>query len=232
VASWTFRELESAIGERSLLPAFGHELRTPLASIRGYVETLLDEQIDPQTGRRFLETIRREALRLERLIDGMRERSERDIDGVKGSARSDLVEEICNTVEMIAPLARAHGTTIRSYLARRAIACIDGDLFVHALANLLENAVKHGRERGTIDVSCRRTKAWVEVAVQDDGPGIDPGAREAIFSIGTQGTTSASRGSGIGLAMVRAIAQRVGGDVRVENSSLGGARFVLSLPAG
>lgn len=227
-----FRQLESAIGERSLLPALGHELRTPLASIRGYIETLLGDDVDPQKARRFLETARREALRLERLIDGMLERSAQDVAGVKGSARCDVVEEIRNTIEMIAPLAQPRGVTIRSRLPRRAIARIDGDAFIHALANLLENAVKHGCESGTIEVSCRRLKAWVEVAVEDDGAGIEPGAREMIFAIGVRGAAAASRGSGIGLAVVRAIALRAGGDVRAERSSFGGARFVLRLPAG
>jgi two-component system, OmpR family, phosphate regulon sensor histidine kinase PhoR len=227
-----FRQLESVFGERSLLPALGHELRTPLASIRGYIETLLDGEIDPRTARRFLETARREALRLERLIDGMLERSAQDVTGVKGFARCDVTEEICNTIEMIAPLAQPRGVTIRRRLPRRAIVRIDGDLFVHALANLLENAVKHGSERGTIEVSCRRVKAWVEVAVEDDGAGVDPGVRETIFAIGVRGAAAAVRGSGIGLAVVRAIARRAGGDVRVGSSSLGGARFVLRLPAG
>jgi two-component system, OmpR family, phosphate regulon sensor histidine kinase PhoR len=225
-------ELANAIGERAVLPALGHELRTPLTSIRGYIETLLDGEVDAPTARRFLETALRETLRLGRLIDGMLDRSPEGLAASKSVSRCDVVEQIRNTVEMIEPLARPRDVRIRTRLPERAIARIDGDLCVHALANLLENAVKHGCERGIVEISCRRVRARIETLVEDDGAGIESGAAQAVFAVGVRGRAAARGGSGIGLAVVRAIAERAGGDVRVERSSLGGARFVLRLPAG
>jgi two-component system phosphate regulon sensor histidine kinase PhoR len=208
----------------------GHELRTPLTSIRGYVETLLGGELDPSTARRFLETVRRETLRLGRLIDGMLEFSLLDLSAQATIASCDAVEQISAVVEMLAPLAMVRGVTIRTSLPESARVRVDGDACVHALANLLQNAIKHGRDGGSVAIACVCDARAVRVSVQDDGDGINPGEREAIFRFGFRGSHEGD-GRGIGLAVVRAIAQRAGGDVCVEPSP-GGARFVLTLPAG
>ncbi len=217
---------------RAVLATVGHELRTPLTSIRGYIETLLDGDFDPPTARRFLETARREALRLGRLVDGMLDVSMLDVAGPHGCSVCNVVDQIRATVELVTPMAAARRVTIRTHLPPAALARVDGDACVHALANLVENAVKHGREPGNVDVSCHRGKQFVAVTVEDDGRGIAPRQREAIFAMGVRGDAPGRPGCGIGLAVVKAIAQRAGGDVRAEASALGGARFVLRFPAG
>ncbi len=216
---------------RALLATIGHELRTPLASISGYLETLLDGEYDAPTARRFLETARREAQRLGRLVDGMLEFSPLDLSAPACSAVCNVAEEIRATIEMLAPLTTRRGVTIRTRLPATIAAKIDGDAFVHALVNLVDNAVKHGCEHGIVTVSCAREEHFVAVAVDDDGGGIAPEARDAVFVMGVRGTASPP-GNGIGLAIVKAIAERCGGDVRIERSALGGARFVLRVPAG
>jgi two-component system phosphate regulon sensor histidine kinase PhoR len=225
------KQLASSIGERAVLPTVGHELRTPLTSIRGYIETVLEGQIDPQTSRRFLETARLEALRLGRLIDGMLEVSMLDVTPA-ALGRCDVVEQMRATLDIIAPIARKRDVTIRTRSPKGVVARLDADELVHALSNLVENAVKHGSEHGTVKLACRRVDPFVEVTVEDDGSGVDPAERKAIFTMGVRGAGTDRTGSGIGLAVVKAIAERSGGDVRVESSSLGGARFVLRVPAG
>jgi two-component system phosphate regulon sensor histidine kinase PhoR len=226
------KRLASSIDERAVLPTVGHELRTPLTSIRGYIETVLDGQIDAQTSRRFLETARREALRLGRLIDGMLEISVLDVAPPALSGRCDVVEQIRATVDIIAPIARKRDVTIMTRAPKSVAVRLDVDECVHALSNLVENAVKYGSEHGTVKVACRRVDPLVVVTVDDDGGGVDPKRRKAIFALGVRGAGTDRTGSGIGLAVVKAIAERAGGDVRVESSSLGGARFVLRVPAG
>jgi signal transduction histidine kinase len=226
------KQLASSIGERAILPTVGHELRTPLTSICGYIETVLDGEIDPQTSRRFLETARLEALRLGRLIDVMLRVSMLDLAPPALSGECDVVEQIRATIDIIAPIARKRDVTIRTRSPRRAVVRLDPDECIHALSNLVENAVKHGSEHGTIKVACRRVDPFVEVTIEDDGSGVDPAERKAIFTLGVRGAGTDRTGSGIGLAVVKAIAERSGGDVRVESSSLGGARFVLRVPAG
>jgi two-component system phosphate regulon sensor histidine kinase PhoR len=217
---------------RALLATIGHELRTPLTSIRGYIETLLEEDLDPVTARRFLETARREALRLGRLVDGMLEFSLLDLSTEPDAAACNVVDQIRATVDVLSPMARARGVTIRTHLPDAALARIDGDACFHALANLVENAVKYGSALGLVDISCLREDRFIAIAVEDDGDGVAPEYVQEIFVMGVRRNVGECSGCGIGLAVVKAIAQRAGGDVRVEPSRLGGARFVLRFPEG
>jgi signal transduction histidine kinase len=215
-----------------MLATLGHELRTPLTSIRGYIDTLLEGEVDPPTARRFLETTRREALRLSRLVDGMLEFSLLDLSSREDNARCNVVEQIRATIEMLSPVAQARRVTIRASLPNDLQARVDGDACVHALTNLVENAIKHGGPHGTIEIACARSAPFVEISVHDDGRGIAPGTRESIFLLGVRGDPVGESGCGIGLAVVKAIADGAGGDVRVESSPLGGACFVLRFPEG
>lgn len=216
---------------RAWLATVGHELRTPLTSIRGYIETLLDgDELDAQTTRRFLETARREALRLGRLVEGMLEFSMLDLSAGGQQARCDLGEQVRATIDAVVPLARARSVTLRARVSRSAYARLDADACVHALLNVVENAIKHGREGGNVAIECVREAPFVCTIVDDDGPGVAPQERDAIFGLGFRGGDARRPGSGIGLAVVKAIVTRAGGDVYVDASPLGGARFVLRFP--
>lgn len=228
--------LERGLREREhgeMLATVGHELRTPLTSIRGYIETLLGGELDAATARRFLETARREALRLGRLVEGMLEFSMLDLSAPRRDACCDVVEQIRATIDATVPQARGRGVTLRARLPHVAPARIDGDACMHALVNLVENAIKCVRaNEGVVEIACRNAEsAFVEVSVDDDGPGIAPGERESIFKLGKRGRGAAHPGTGIGLAVVKTIVDRAGGDVGVQKSHLGGARFTLHLPS-
>lgn len=211
--------------------AIGHELRTPLSSIRGYLETLLDGHVDPATSRRFLETARREALRMGRLLDGMFEFSLLDLstDALAGQW-CDLGAQIVQACEVVRPLARSRSIGVeRKPIDARA--AIDPDACLQLLVNLLDNAVKYGREGGAVRVGARAENGEVVVSVDDDGPGIAAHERESIFGLRVRGSSSSARpGTGIGLAIVKMIAERAGGAVRVAASPLGGACFEVTLP--
>lgn len=217
---------------QTILATVGHELRTPLTSIRGYIETLLAQECDATTARRFLQTARRETLRLGRLVDGMLQFSPLDLTADCAPGFCDAVEQIRITVEMLSPMAQARRVRIVVELPRAAPVRIDADACVRAVANLLENALKYGRECGRVVVSCANDEHVVAVAVEDDGCGVPPDVRDSIFAMGVRADGTRCGGNGIGLAVVRAIARRAGGEVFVEASPLGGARFVLRLPAG
>jgi|SRR5579862_1904488 len=218
--------------ERSeILATVSHELRTPLTSICGYIETLLDGELDPTTTRRFLETARREAQRLGRFVEGMLEFSMLDLSTRLRGDGCDVAEQIRATIDAAIPLAHERKVTIRARLPASAPARIDGDVCMHALLNLVENAIKHGKEEGVVQISCVRVNPFIRVCVDDDGPGIATSEREAVFGLGARGRSVRRPGAGIGLAVVRAIADRAGGDVRARRSPLGGARFLLRLPS-
>lgn len=216
---------------QALFATVGHELRTPLTSIRGYIETVLDgDELDAQATRRFLETARREALRLGRLVEGMLEFSMLDLSAHGQHARCDLAEQIRATIDAALPLARERDVTIRARLLRDASVRLDGDACVHALLNVVENAIKHGREGGNVAIECLCEGPFLCVCVDDDGPGVAQQERGAIFGLGFRGGEARRPGSGIGLAIVKAIVTRAGGVVSVDTSPLSGARFVLRLP--
>ena len=196
--------------------AVGHELRTPLTSIRGYLETLQDDGLDEATRARFLETARREALRLGRLVDGMLDFSMLDLSGENvAPASCDLGEQVAAACDALGPQARQRGIALERARASSVRVGLGPDSCTQALVNVLDNAVKYGREGGRIRIGWSVRLPYACIRVDDDGPGLGCASRP---------------GRGIGLTIVRTIVERAGGDVRASRSPLGGARFVLRLP--
>lgn len=227
--------LERGVRERERYAFFstlGHELRTPLTSIRGYLETLLEEDLDPRTARRFLEIARHEAMRMGRLVDGMFDVSMLDLREEPGYADScDLSASIGFALGSVAPAAAARGTSITHLSSQPYAVAIGGDRLIQVLINVIENAVKHGRDGGRVYVSnATLDTRYVEVRVDDDGSGIPPDERESIFTLARRGANARAAGSGLGLAVVRLMLERVGGEVDATNSLLGGAQFRIRLP--
>jgi signal transduction histidine kinase len=211
--------------------AVGHELRTPLASIRGYLETLLAGGIDRATRRRFAGIAYNESLRLARLVDGMFEISLLDLTAAAPSrAAAELGPAVAAAADACAASAAAHGIELRVGDVPTTGVALDGDRLVLVLVNLIENAIKHGRRGGRVEVAFgARNRRTVTVTVDDDGPGIPCADRERIFALAERGATAAP-GSGIGLALVRLLLERIGGRVDVGTAPLGGARFSVILP--
>lgn len=212
--------------------AIAHELRTPLSSIRGYLETLIDGRAGAAHTAQFLHVARREALRMSRLLDGMLEFSLLDVSGAGVCASScDVGRQIRMACEVVRPLARQRGITLRRRRHAGASVALDADACLQLVVNLLENAIKYGRDGGTVAIEADVRAAEVLVRVDDDGPGIAAGERDSIFAMRTRGAHADERpGTGIGLAIVKMIAERAGGSVRVSDSPFGGARFEASLP--
>ena len=211
--------------------ALGHELRTPLASIRGYLETLQGDEVDAATRRRFVTIAFNEALRLGRLLEGMFEISLLDLSASFPLHASGALEiAFAGTADACASLAAAHGVTLRVASVPPTPVGIDGDRLMLVLINLVDNAIKHGRPGGRVDVTAEVThRRVVTIAVDDDGPGIPANERERLFALGQRGTTCAA-GTGIGLALVRLMLERVGGRVEVGTAPGGGARFAVTIP--
>jgi signal transduction histidine kinase len=228
------RAFERGAREREryeFLATVGHELRTPLTSIRGYIETLLDDELDASTTRRFLEVARNEALRLGRLVDGMIDFSPLDLGSHAVPGITDLAAAADAAIDALAPIARAAGMALEVRHEGDSAARIGGDACMHVLLNVIENAIKYASPGGHVLVSIERRDPFVCVIVDDDGPGVPFAERERIFELRARGGASEARpGSGIGLAIVRTIVERTAGSVSVEDSPLGGAQFVIRFP--
>lgn len=224
--------LERGLREREradMLALLGHELRTPIGAIGGYLETLLAGDIDPHTAHRFLKTARRETLRLGRLAEGLLAISLLDAHAATGQTSCEVGAAIAERIEGIAPLARRRRVAIRADVRGETRAAIDADACGQALSNLLDNALKWAASE--VLIGCARYGEAVTTCVDDDGPGIAPADRERVFAPGVRGAARDGGGAGIGLALVRAIARRAGGDAFAAVSPRGGTRLVLRLRA-
>jgi signal transduction histidine kinase len=211
--------------------AVGHELRTPLTAIRGYLETLLDEDLDAVTARRFLETAQAEAARMERLIDGLRDVAALETDARLEGGGGDVLQAMRAALDAVGPAASVRRTVITQLAWEPRRVVLSTDRLTQILINVLENAVKHGREAGTICVTARELDdRYAELRVDDDGPGVPSGERVAVFMVERRGINARSRGSGLGLALVRLMVERIGGEVDVGQSPLGGASFGMRIP--
>ncbi|MGI9332325.1 MAG: HAMP domain-containing sensor histidine kinase [Gammaproteobacteria bacterium] len=203
--------------QRSTLAGASHELRSPLARMRLSLE-LLAQGPRPQLLRQLESDIAElDALIAELLIASR----------LQAGTHSNAFEP----VDLLA-LAAEEGARVDATLSGEAVV-IEGDLrlLARALRNLFENAQRHG-EGSPIECSVGRTaEAEALVVVSDDGPGIAPEERERIFEpfYRPRGTTEDGRGVGLGLALVRQIARRHGGDVRCVQPDGGGSRFELRL---
>jgi signal transduction histidine kinase len=213
-----------------------HELRTPLAQVRLFTETvLLGRARTPEEARACLEAVHRETLRLGHLVDNVLDfsRAERGALDLALVPRrlAPLVDEV---VGGFRPLAAARGVRIASALDPEVGAAVDAAAFRQVILNLLDNAVKYGPEQGDVDVGLRRAGDAVLVSVEDRGPGVPAGDRQAIFQrfqrLDRDRRTTAT-GAGLGLAVVRELVSRHGGSCAVEDREGGGARFVVRLPA-
>ena len=190
-----------------------HELRTPLAQIRLFTETvLLDRCRSDDERRRFLEAASRETLRLGHLVDNILDfsRAERGVLDVSATPRR-LAPIAAEVTQAFRPLAATRRVRLEAELDPEADAAVDEAGLTRVLLNLLDNAVKYGPEAGDVTVRLRRAADNVELAVEDRGPGVPAGEREAIFTpfrrLGRD-RRSAATGVGIGLAIVRELVAR------------------------
>ncbi len=227
--------LESAERKRrELLADVAHELRTPLATIEGYVEGLADGVVAP--GEEAWSALETEAQRLRRLVDDLSKVSraeERQLDlRVEPTAPGSLVEA---AVQAAAPAYSAKGVLLRSSVEPRLPPVeADRDRLSEVLANLLANALRHTPAGGEVELSAAARGGAVELAVTDSGEGIRPEHLVRVFERFYRADRSRARssgGSGIGLTIARALIEAHGGRIEAESEGPGrGARFVVSLP--
>jgi signal transduction histidine kinase len=230
------RELETL--RRDLIAWVGHDLQTPLASMRAILEALSDGVVEePEMVKRYLLTAQRDVMSLSALIDDLFQMSQLDTGGFPlNRADVSLSDLLSDTLESFSHLAMQQSIKLEGQVeAKVDPVFMDTQAIGRVLNNLISNALRHTPAGGEINVHARRTGSGVEVTVLDTGEGIPPQDIPHIFERFYRGDASRSRnrgtgGAGLGLAIARGIIQAHGGDIQVESRVGQGTRFTFHIP--
>jgi signal transduction histidine kinase len=238
VVTWRLmrRETEMARLKSDFVANVSHDLKTPLSVIRMFGETLEMGRLEDEAKRReYYRVITRESERLSRLIDNVLDFSR--IEG--GLRRYDFVPTaveplVRDTLEAFAyPLARQAFKVDVDVASDLPEVAMDAEAVAQALANLIDNAIKYSGDEKVVRVTARLIDDRLSLVVEDRGLGIPLGEQAKIFDkfyrVG-RSDTQGRRGSGVGLALVRHVAEAHGGRVGVLSRPGEGSRFTLSLP--
>ncbi|GKY87660.1 sensor histidine kinase [Sinisalibacter aestuarii] len=236
--------LEEAGERRSEFVAnVSHELRTPLTAISGFIETLRGPaRDDPEARARFLDIMERETRRMNRLVDDLLSLARvEDVERMRPPEEVDVAELLSGAVRGLHPQAERRSVTLAlSGCDLPARAPGDPDQLTQVFTNLVENAIKYGREGGRVDISLERLDdaqllkgPGLKITVADDGEGIDERhlgrLTERFYRVDSHRSRGMG-GTGLGLAIVKHIVNRHRGRLRIESKAGQGSTFSVFLP--
>jgi signal transduction histidine kinase len=231
----TLTALDGARAE--LLAVVTHELRTPLAVVRAYVDLLADAAADGAAGiapdlkqvEEWRDQATGQVTRLDRLVDSILA-SVRGEGLAAGLARLpfDVARAVNDTIGEMTPLLREHPLR-RTGTWEEMVGQGDEGRFRQVLEHLLENEVKYAPAGGAVSMGMWRQDGEIQVYVTDDGPGIPDTEWESVFEAYVR-TANRPRGSGIGLYAARRLMNAMGGRVWLESNGYGGSRFMVAVP--
>lgn len=223
------RRLDSA--RREFIANASHELRTPIASLGGFVELLDDDpDLDADTRREFVRTMREQVDRLTKLSTDLLDLSRLDADAVSLRAEPlDLAEVAAEVADEFAAAADRHGSDIRIETSGPQNPFAQADLArtKQIMRILIDNAIKHTATGTEISIIPSSTPNSSCLSVTDSGPGIGSRSRERVFERFFTGDSTG--GSGLGLAIGRELAQLMGGDIDLDTRRRR-TTFTLTLP--
>lgn len=211
-----------------------HEIKTPLTSISGFIETLQSGNVKDEANReRFIEIIAIETARLERLIEDVLCLSEIEGDIEKKKNEIDVSRTLSELSEFIKPIADEKN--IKIHLDLNETIKIQGfeDKFRQMMLNLIDNAVKYGNEDGNIWIKTKNDDYNHIISVKDDGMGIkekDINRVTERFYRGDKSRSSKISGTGLGLSIAKHAAALLGGNIHIESMEGKGATFSFIIP--
>jgi two-component system, OmpR family, sensor histidine kinase KdpD len=233
-ASQARAQAEAERIKAALLSSVSHDLRTPLAVIKGAVTNLLDDTVawDPAAQRELLRAVNDETDRLNRLVGNLLDMS-RIESGALQPTRSwqDIGELVTDVVDRMCLHLEDHSATV-DIPADLPPVQVSYTQIDQVLTNLLENVVKYTPSGTPIAIQVRAERAFVQVTVRDHGPGIPAGMSARIFEkfVRLADPERHADGTGLGLAICKGIVEAHGGRIWAENPPDGGARFSFTVP--
>lgn len=236
------RERELEAGRRELVAAVSHDLRTPLATVRAMVESMVDGVVaEPSEVQRYLHLIQGEVQHLSRLIDDLFELSQIESGALKLQlAPIRLPELLSETLDAYQAQARDRGVVLENR-AEPNLPPVSADSahLQRVLRNLIDNALQYTPRGGLVRIEARTQGLEARVSVSDSGPGLTASELERVFERFYRGERARSRadagsgrppGSGLGLAIARGLVEAHGGRLWAEPSPVGGAAFQFTVP--
>lgn len=237
---WLVRDVtQQKLAEKSrdrFLDAATHELRTPLANIKAYAETLAGaDSLEIEQQKEFCNTINSEVTRLSRFVDDLLSISSLEVGSLTVDLRpTDMKRVFDEVLDKIRPLLGQKGHTLDVRLPEKLGEMrVDKDKVIAVLVNLLGNAAKYTPKGGHIGLKVKRLENGLQIAVEDSGVGIAPEEKEKVFEKffrsedpRVQGET----GSGLGLSLAREVARMHGGEITCDSVINEGTTFTFDLP--
>ena len=221
---------------RDFVANVSHELKTPITSIKGYVETLLDEAGElPQHVQDFLTIISKQTNRLQAIVEDLlslakiEEESDREEILLERGITRNVLQ---NAIEACSAKAAERNIELSLLGDQQVYALINGPLLEQAVINLLDNAIKYSKPGGTVLIDTSEHEEDIQISIKDYGIGIGPQDFQRLFErfyVVDKGRSRESGGTGLGLAIVKHIVQAHGGNVTVESKLNKGSKFTIHL---
>jgi len=226
------RRLERA--RRDLVANVSHELKTPIAALKGFLELLEGDRVSERHRREFLAAMSQETARLERLVEEQLQLARLDAGALRLDREElDLGQLASEVVAPRVPLASREGVELRARPHPGEPVVVDADpaRIEQILLILLDNALRHTPPGGRVEVAVGRDEDEASVAVRDTGEGIPPESQAFVFDRFYRGDASREgRSAGLGLAIARGIAAAHGGSIGLRSVVGEGSTFTLRLP--
>lgn len=220
----------------NLLRSISHDLRTPLTSISGNADFLMQQSIElsEEQRREFYRDIYEDAMWLNTMVENLLFITRIENDTMQLNLQPELLQEVIE--EALTTLQRrvGHHRIVTNLGDEMLMARMESRLIIQVILNLLDNAFKYTPVDSCIELGIRREGSMIIVSVADDGPGIDDNTKSKLFDLfhtGPRSSADGRRGLGLGLALCKAIIHAHGGQIQVHDREPHGTLFEFSLPA-
>lgn len=212
-----------------------HELRTPMTSIKGFIDGMLDGTIPPEMQHHYLEIVSQETGRLARLVQNMLDITRLEAGEYQVHARSyDLWESLTGVALADEQRIEDGKIDVQGLAPERTLVYADPDLVHQVVYNIVDNAIKFTPPGGTIKFHVRRDGNWIETSIENTGAGISADALPFVFDRFYKEDRSRglnTRGSGLGLHICKVLVNLSGGKIHAESEEGKWCRFTFTLPA-
>jgi signal transduction histidine kinase len=219
---------QALVAARRFAADAGHELRTPLQTIRSNLDIARSPDASRDEQKLAIEVATRQSERMNRLVDGLQSLARGEAGLVQSGTEVDL-GDIADSAAYVTRTRHPELSIDVDLPESGPTVTGDGDGLWRVIENLLENAARHGRPGGHITMQVASLNGGAEIVVDDDGPGIPSAERQRVMRRFQRGPGATAAGSGLGLAIVEAEAKRHGGKLSLDTSQLGGLRARVSI---